>query len=371
MAVSMVPAVTLPAWAAGNSEIEPIAVDETVGLLAGDNGIAAISDDVASDEGEASVAKNAFGIATPEMTESERALNMAQAPYGPVNNTGNSPVTIFEKSELFLSYGFDGHKNTNSSYVRTYDFNNTHDCVETISDFKNFNSDLLGSATESYRAIFVDVDSFNPGLGYYNRNSNGGDYLVAQTIIDNNWKQHLQVLDQSGNVLADQIINDAQIKWMDLDAYEGEGYMSVAAGNFDGDPRGIDEIAVYMLCDSVIHIYHMNGSGFTECCNMINVASRSAPSNSARDRAMVSMVAEDLDRDGRDELVVTSCNSDAKDSSLKDLETKLRVYNYDGAAIAAGTNKITLSEVYSQNYTARQWGSLQGNFRMAWGTSPR
>ncbi len=125
-----------------------------------------------------------------------------------------------------------------------------------------------------------------------------------------------------------------------LDTYQVPGSIALAAGDFDGD--GKDTLVVYFPDVKVptIQEYSVTGTNIQKASTVmwdvaikLGIPAGYAPSANRENQAMVSLVAEDADLDGFDELVVTAGMNDVQTSyhgQLDDgrLGSQLFIYDY-------------------------------------------
>ena len=125
-----------------------------------------------------------------------------------------------------------------------------------------------------------------------------------------------------------------------LDTYQVPGSIALAAGDFDGDGR--DTLVVYFpdVKTPTIQEYSVTDTNIQEVSTVMSdvaielgIPAGYAPSANRENQAMVSLVAEDADLDGFDELVVTAGMNDVQTSyhgQLDDgrLGSQLFIYDY-------------------------------------------
>lgn len=125
-----------------------------------------------------------------------------------------------------------------------------------------------------------------------------------------------------------------------LDTYQVPGSIALAAGDFDGDGR--DTLVVYFpdVKTPTIQEYSVTGTNIQEASTVmwdvaikLGIPAGYAPSANRENQAMVSLVAEDVDLDGFDELVVTAGMNDVQTSYHDQLDdgrlgSQLFIYDY-------------------------------------------
>lgn len=125
-----------------------------------------------------------------------------------------------------------------------------------------------------------------------------------------------------------------------LDTYQVPGSIALAAGDFDGDGR--DTLVVYFPDVKIptIQEYSVTDTNIQEVSTVmwdvaieLGIPARYDPSANRENQAMVSLVAEDADLDGFDELVVTAGMNDVQTSYHDQLDdgrlgSQLFIYDY-------------------------------------------
>ena len=125
-----------------------------------------------------------------------------------------------------------------------------------------------------------------------------------------------------------------------LDTYQVPGSIALAAGDFDGDGR--DTLVVYFpdVKTPTIQEYSVTSTNIQEASTVmgdvaieLGIPARYNPSANRENQAMVSLVAEDADLDGFDELVVTAGMNDVQTSYHDQLDdgrlgSQLFIYDY-------------------------------------------
>lgn len=266
---------------------------------------------------------DAFGIQMYEWTDQEKKKAEGEAPFGSGYGTWS---TILEKNELFVSMGYD------RSTQRTgyYDWNNNEQTQQDIlNNVTNFSQNNMTSQNPGYAAVeTAPMDLNNSGkkeyvatLSFSRGSKSSGSLWLYITDKDNRL-----VVKSKKNITSD-------IKQMnDLDTYELKGSMAIAAGDFDGD--GKDTIVVYAPdwgSGTFIKEYTVTNGEITEKQTIIpDVLSKLGNSGckskqDLKNQPMVSLVAEDTDKDGFDELVITAGMNDVNTSDTN-LGSQLFIY---------------------------------------------
>lgn len=280
----------------------------------------------AADEDSSKSSTDAFGIQMNEWTDQEKKKAEGEAPFGSGYGTWS---TILEKNELFVSMGYDrstqrtGYYNWNGASSVSQD--------QILQKVESFSQGSMTSQNPGYAAVeTAPMDLNNSGKKEYvatlsfNRGSKSSGTL------------QLYVTDTSNNVVTNRVtVGNHGIKQLnDLDTYELKGAFSIAAGDFDGD--GKDTIIVYIpkMCEGAPFIaeYAVNGGTIettpksTVCSNVVTLLGNSTIKENLKDQPMVSLVAEDTDKDGFDELVVTAGMNDV---TTDDTHLGSRLFVYD------------------------------------------
>ena len=307
----------------------------------------------AADEDSSKSSTDAFGIQWYEWTDQEKKKAEGEAPFGSGYGTWS---TILEKNELFVSMGYD-RKTQRAKY---YDWNDTLVGQDQIANkIKGFSQDGMSSQSASYTAVeTAPMDLNNSGkkeyvatLSFSRGSKSSGSLWLYITDKDNRL-----VVKSKKNITSD-------IKQMnDLDTYELKGSMAIAAGDFDGD--GKDTIVVYAPdwgSGTFIKEYTVTNGEITEKQTIIpDVLSKLGNSGckskqDLKNQPMVSLVAEDTDKDGFDELVVTAGMNDV---TTDDTHLGSRLFVYD---------KLT-DNTWNKTYE-NELKVSEGNDRIVWASS--
>lgn len=307
----------------------------------------------AADEDSSKSSTDAFGIQMYEWTDQEKKKAEGEAPFGSGYGTWS---TILEKNELFVSMGYDrstqrtGYYNWNGASSVSQD--------QILQKVKSFSQGSMTSQNPGYAAVeTAPMDLNNSGKKEYvatlsfNRGSKSSGTL------------QLYVTDTSNNVVTNRVtVGNHGIKQLnDLDTYELKGAFSIAAGDFDGD--GKDTIIVYIpkMYDGTPFIaeYEVNGKNIqtksTICSNVVELLGNREIKENLKDQPMVSLVADDTDKDGFDELVVTAGMNDV---TTDDTHLGSRLFIYD---------KLT-NNTWNKTYE-NELKVSEGNDRIVWASS--
>ncbi len=267
--------------------------------------------DTASGNSRAGGGTAAFGLPLeeyPQQGSTEYWNLMASAPFGALTSDNvDRPITINAKNELFLSYGWDANKKDGANWMRTYDASVDSG---TPGDLGQFNNKTDPSFTTSmanksgWKAYFADSAGFNPGTGK--------DQYIAYLYFDNGGKLRLRVLDRGLNEKANVQVDGDNFAPSKLDCYAGGGMLCVVCGDFDAD--GTDSI--------IVNSPRVGIKEYTWVSNSIQGGAEITGSLSelhdfltGSNRNNVQMVADDIDRDGFDELVVTTSRGNSNGNS--------------------------------------------------------
>ena len=303
---------------------------------------------------------DAFGIKmdTTIDTKKEKANN----PYGT-----EGWVNLFTVPELFVSQGYDGYRS-----FETYNYNNDRDHKEgsigSITDGTRTGKKEEGNKNGFTIMDTVPVDPKGEGqkryvavLGYWL----GGKRL------------ELYIADKDGNRVSDTyaIGGEKTLDYLEqADAFEDTGFVSVAAGDFNGD--GKDTVIAYaplMESDSeqpqlwefsigsnmqlektgtVCNIFDILGTG--------NIATKHSNNGKVfRNTPVVQMTTADTDKDSVDELVVTAGMNNTK-ADVNNRQSRMFIYD-----------NITEEEksYWNKTFELDTKGYNNGNQRLRWASS--
>ena len=331
---------------------------------------------LADEEGEDdSTTKDAFGIAMTEWTEEEKQKAEGELPYGTGYGTW---TTLMEMGELYVSMGYDGA----TRLTGMFDWNEKSTDTGTLGDIPDsaiagnisgFGQSKLTSRSESYKAVATAAMDLN-GTGKKEYVAN-----LAYDTTDN--CLYLYVTDSSNNMVGYErkgFQNVAQLSSMEV--HQINGAFSIAAGDFDGD--GKDTIVVYVpQTDSdkntkygtapIIAEYSFEKGiggfwGFTEkstvSANVLTLLGNNTINQitTMKNQPMVDLVAEDTDKDGFDELIVTAGMNDVTNSDHY-LESHIFIYDKLSSQ-TAGSN-------WNISYDKKMAITSEKNKRVVWASS--
>ena len=252
----------------------------------------------------------AFGISTPSAMTEEEKQAAANNPFGAM---GNSAYPLLVKSELYLTYGWDGNDTTNGvNYVKSHDTTNNiglpYININKGDNRVGYNKNDVGEDDNSYMA--AAVDGFNPGGGK-------DSIIMYEAGAGNSQIPSLRECNVTKN---------------------GSRY-DIEKGSLVMGSAGM---------------YSVLGGDVSD---MTKTEAKNAPK--------VQMEAADTDKDGYDELVVTvSMNDTHYGEKMKHLGTQVFIYDKlvysiihctDMTEAAAGTKN------YKGKYEAVSYGNLNAN----------
>ena len=291
-------------------------------------------------------------------TKKEKANN----PYGT-----EGWVNLFTVPELFVSQGYDGYRS-----FETYNYNNDRDHKEgsigSITDGTRTGKKEEGNKNGFTIMDTAPVDAEGEGqkryvavLGYWL----GGKRL------------ELYIADKDGNRVSNTyaIGGEKTLDYLEqADAFEDTGFVSVAAGDFNGD--GKDTVIAYaplMESDSeqpqlwefsigsnmqlektgtVCNIFDILGTG--------NIATKHSNNGKVfRNTPVVQMTTADTDKDSVDELVVTAGMNNTK-ADVNNRQSRMFIYD-----------NITEEEksYWNKTFELDTKGYNNGNQRLRWASS--
>lgn len=303
---------------------------------------------------------DAFGIKmdTTIDTKKEKANN----PYGT-----EGWVNLFTVPELFVSQGYDGYRS-----FETYNYNNDRDHKEgsigSITD-----GTRIGKKEEGNKNGFTIMDTTPvdaEGEGQKRYVAVLGYWLGGKRL-------ELYIADKDGNRVSNTyaIGGEKTLDYLEqADAFEDTGFVSVAAGDFNGD--GKDTVIAYaplMESDSeqpqlwefsigsnmqlektgtVCNIFDILGTG--------NIATKHSNNGKVfRNTPVVQMTTADTDKDSVDELVVTAGMNNTK-ADVNNRQSRMFIYD-----------NITEEEksYWNKTFELDTKGYNNGNQRLRWASS--
>lgn len=304
---------------------------------------------------------DAFGIKmdTTIDTQKEKANN----PYGT-----EGWVNLFTVPELFVSQGYDGYRS-----FETYNYNNDRDHKEgsigSITDGTRTGKKEEGNKNGFTIMDTAPVDAKGEGqkryvavLGYWL----GGKRL------------ELYIADKDGNRVSNTyaIGGEKTLDYLEqADAFEDTGFVSVAAGDFNGD--GKDTVIAYaplMESDSeqpqlwefsigsnmqlqktktVCNIFDILGTG--------NIATKHSNNGKVfRNTPVVQMTTADTDKDSVDELVVTAGMNNTK-ADVNNRQSRMFIYD--------NITEDKKGSFWNKTFELDTKGYNNGNQRLRWASS--
>ena len=302
---------------------------------------------------------DAFGIKmdTTIDTKKEKANN----PYGT-----EGWVNLFTVPELFVAQGYDGYRS-----FETYNYNDDKNHKEgSITSITN--GTLAGKKEEGNKDGFTIMDTAPvdaEGEGQKRYVAVLGYWLGGKRL-------ELYIADKDGNRVSNtyDIGSKDTLDYLEqADAFEDTGFVSVAAGDFNGD--GKDTVIAYApLMESnseepqlwefsigsnmqlektgtVCNIFDILGTG--------NIATKHSNNGKVfRNTPVVQMTTADTDKDSVDELVVTAGMNNTK-ADVNNRQSRMFIYD-----------KITEEKTYwNKTFELNTQGYNNGNQRLRWASS--
>ena len=305
---------------------------------------------------------DAFGIKmdTTIDTKKEKANN----PYGT-----EGWVNLFTVPELFVSQGYDGYRS-----FETYNYNNDRDHKEgsigSITD-----GTRTGKKEEGNKNGFTIMDTAPVDAG--------GEGQKRYVAVLGYWlggkRLELYIADKDGNRVSNTyaIGGEKTLDYLEqADAFEDTGFVSVAAGDFNGD--GKDTVIAYaplmesdseqpQLWEFSITAYgnNMQLDKTGTVCNIFdilgteNIATKHSNNGKVfRNTPVVQMTTADTDKDSVDELVVTAGMNNTK-ADVNNRQSRMFIYD-----------KITEEKTYwNKTFELNTQGYNNGNQRLRWASS--
>lgn len=305
---------------------------------------------------------DAFGIKmdTTIDTKKEKANN----PYGT-----EGWVNLFTVPELFVSQGYDGYRS-----FETYNYSNDRDHKEgsigSITDGTRIGKKEEGNKNGFTIMDTAPVDANAKGEGQKRYVAVLGYWLGGKRL-------ELYIADKDGNRVSNTyaIGGEKTLDYLEqADAFEDTGFVSVAAGDFNGD--GKDTVIAYaplMESDSeqpqlwefsigsnmqlektgtVCNIFDILGTG--------NIATKHSNNGKVfRNTPVVQMTTADTDKDSVDELVVTAGMNNTK-ADVNNRQSRMFIYD-----------NITEEEksYWNKTFELDTKGYNNGNQRLRWASS--
>ena len=303
---------------------------------------------------------DAFGIKMDTTIDTKK--QKANNPYGT-----EGWVNLFTVPELFVSQGYDGYRS-----FETYNYNNDRDHKEgsigSITD-----GTRIGKKEEGNKNGFTIMDTAPvdaEGEGQKRYVAVLGYWLGGKRL-------ELYIADKDGNRVSNTyaIGGEKTLDYLEqADAFEDTGFVSVAAGDFNGD--GKDTVIAYaplMESDSeqpqlwefsigsnmqlektgtVCNIFDILGTG--------NIATKHSNNGKVfRNTPVVQVTTADTDKDSVDELVVTAGMNNTK-ADVNNRQSRMFIYD-----------NITEEEksYWNKTFELDTKGYNNGNQRLRWASS--
>ena len=312
----------------------------------------------AADDEDANV--DAFGIKMEEWTEDQAQAAVNNSPFGGGLNSTTSVMTF---AEVFISAGRDN----NARAAQTYDWTGEN-VVQNVLEFDG--DDDLTYRSSSYK--FVETAPMDM------KGSGKDEYVVNLGYTGGGAGNRLElfVTDKDGNKVTETkvVASGVGIDQIDkLSTFQIRGAISVVAGDFDGD--GVDSILVYIPAleqNPCIWQYKVTDNGtFRQATSLEErllellgiTFPKDTDKNNPHNQPMVHMVAEDVDRDGYDELILTAGMNDvtAEGETCSRLGSQLFIYDMNANGSWNQTYHLDLS-------TTSGGGANEAN-RLVWASS--
>ncbi|MDY5498344.1 MAG: fibronectin type III domain-containing protein, partial [Anaerobutyricum sp.] len=289
------------------------------------------------DKAEAAGTEDAFGIKMDDSTfnkEAEKKNN----PYGTEEWFPLSTI-----SELYVARG-----NNSTRYFNTYDYNGTNmGDTGSIGNVFGTKSNPVSSVgkNEGNKDGFHFMDT--AGCDIYGEGQKRFAVSVGYRIDTK--VMELFLTDVCGNRIGNTVTLGSKqtLEYLEeADAYENTGFISVAAGDFDGN--GKDSVVVYVPemesgkdhPDQVPAIYMYDIDGTTlknrriirevydllKCDNLTNA--RTSNGRVFRNAPVVQLVAADTDKDNVDELVITAGLNNTYDE-VNEKQSRMFIMDYN------------------------------------------
>ena len=343
-----------------------------------------------AEEDEDSTTKDAFGIAMTEWTEAEKQKAEGELPYGTGYGTW---TTLMEMGELYVSMGYDGA----TSLTGLLDWNEKEGTTDAAigSNVINFTQKNLTSRSESYKAVATaGMDLCGTGKK---------EYVANLALNASGNTLYLYVTDSNNKVVGSgqQITFENVAQLSKMEVHQVKGAFSVAAGDFDGD--GKDSIVVYVprtdassmtqgnedKAPFIAEYFFVQNNGqwvmvqnpvSTVCSNVLKLLGNNSINklDTMKNQPMVDLVAEDVDKDGFDELIVTAGMNDVTNGDNQ-LQSQVFIYdrlNHKTEPVNATEDGNWHLSSHSQDVCAADGGSAPGLYiqeanykRVVWASS--
>ena len=270
-------------------------------------------------------------------SEFDKDKEKANNPYG---TEGWFPLSTI--SELYVARG-----NNSTRYFNTYDYNGNN-MGDTGSVGNVFNTAKRSQGKdEGNKDGYHFMDT--AGCDVYGEGQK--KYTVSVGYRINGRVMDLFLTDASGNRISNTVTLGTKntLDYLEeADAYENTGFISVAAGDFDGD--GKDSVVVYVPemksgddnHKPAIYMYDISGTQLTNPKRITKVydllgcgdlsTKRTNNGRVFRNAPVVQLVAEDTDKDNVDELIITAgLNHTYENVSKKQSQMFIMDYNKSGS----------------------------------------
>ena len=324
----------------------------------------------AAEENTPAVTRDAFGIII------EGDLSAEEVEYYKKNNPYGTEewFPLFTANEL---YYVEGHEN--GRYFRSYDYDGTMGKVR--------DGERIGGKNEGNGSGFTMMDP-SP-IDLYGTGSK--EYVATVAYWYGGSKLELFVTDKNGDRVTDtyNLAEGDSIDNLDaVSAYATTGFVSVAAGDFDGD--GVDTIIAYIprmeYASPAIAEYKVENGKIVWVRDVLGThvfdilgnddltSTRSKNTRVLRNTPAVQVLAEDVDNDNIDEVIITAGMHDTYDNIGKGVDgngkvgSQLFIYDFipefpNGDGTEARFNQTFKAALHKSG--AGQSASSSGRLRFA------
>ena len=288
-----------------------------------------------------------FGITMPEMSDREKQEALQNSPTG--TDTGEW-VTLSEVNELFVA-----SIDANDQRFYTYDFSPVrgNQVQQELALYDFINGKEIGSSQRGNR----DNDKEGKGYRLYDSvacdpyGSGQKEYVLSSGFwyADSSDGRHIDLILQDGRNGERKFANNVSTNYnesldqlKEANPYQPTGFMSVAAGDFDGDGKDTALVYIPEMGERDPHIdeytigkdsFHfartvISGSTLWDLLGTGDLSERSSKNQKVRnDTPLVQMVAADTDKDGVDELLVTTSMNNCSANNVTERQSRLFIYD--------------------------------------------
>lgn len=305
---------------------------------------------------------DAFGIKMDASIDKQKEKE--NNPYGT-----EGWVKLFTVPELFIAQGYDGYRS-----FETYNYNNDKDHKEGKINAVTAGT-KAGSKEEGNKNGFTIMDTAPidaKGEGQKRYVAVLGYWIGARYM-------QLYIADKDGNRVSDtyNIGSKNTLDYLEeADAYESTGFVSVTAGDYNGD--GKDTIIAYVpqmeskseqpqLWEFSVNSSNFNLTKEKTVCNIYDIleTGNKSTNNSYNGKVfkntpVVQMTTADMDKDSVDELVVTAGMNNCSANDVHNRQSRMFIYDY----VTEGENSY-----WNQTFGLNTKGYNNGSQRLRWAAS--